>query len=62
MPMTNSKVELKLKWRKHCVLSVGINDNTDADSDNIIFPVKDTKLYIPLVTLLAKDSEKPSNS
>ena len=27
MALINCKVELKLKWTKHCVLSAGGNDN-----------------------------------
>ena len=30
------------------------NDTANADSNNIVFTVKDTKLYVPVVTL-AKD-------
>ena len=32
--------------------------NDDANSKNIFFTVKDTKLYAPVVTLSAKDSQK----
>ena len=42
--MINCKVELKLKWTKHCVLATGGNDNDDANSNNIICTIKDTKL------------------
>ena len=35
-------------------------DNTDANPDNIIFTIKDTKLYVPVVTLLAIDNQKLS--
>ena len=34
--------------------------NAEANSNNIIFAMKDTKLYIPAVTLSAKDIEKLS--
>ena len=36
------------------------NDNTDANPDNIIFTVKDTKLFVSIVILSAKDSQKLS--
>ena len=54
MPLINCKVELKLKWIKYCVLSLagtenGVNDNNN--TNNIIFTIKDTKLYVPVVTL-----------
>ena len=42
--LINSKVEWKLKWTKHWVLAIGGNDNDDANSNNIIFTIKDTKL------------------
>ena len=48
MPLINCKVELKLNWTNHCVLSAAGADNADANSNNIIFTIKDTKF-------LAKD-------
>ena len=33
-----------------------VNDNNNAN--NIIFTIKDTKLYIPVLNLSAKDNEK----
>ena len=42
MPLINCKVELKLKWTKHCVLSA-LGTALGADSDNINFTVEDTK-------------------
>ena len=58
MPLINCKVELKLKWTKYCVLSAVGNDNNDANSNNIIFIIKDTKLYVPVFTLSAKSNQK----
>ena len=37
------------------------NDNTNDNSNNIFFTVKDTKLYVPVVTLSVKDKQKVSN-
>ena len=54
MPLINCKVELKLKWTKYCVLSPASNDNNvdeNANANNIIFTIKGTKLYVPIVTL-----------
>ena len=51
MPLINCKVELKLKWAKYCVLSAAVN----ANADNIIFTIKDKKLYIPVINLSARD-------
>ena len=40
-------MELKLRWTKHCVLPVaGTNNANGNDDDNIIFTIKDTKLYV----------------
>ena len=50
---------IKFKWTKYCVLSVAGNDN-DNDGNNIIFKIKDAKLYVPVVTLSARDNQKLS--
>ena len=60
MLLINCKVELKLKWTNHCILSVNGNDNNDANSSNISFTIKGTKLYVPVVTLSAKGDQKRS--
>ena len=60
MPLTNCKIELKVKWTNHCVLPEFGADNADANSNNIIFTIKCTKVYIPVVTLSAKGNEKLS--
>ena len=54
VPLINCKVQLKLKWRKHYILPTGGNDNDDANSNNIISTIKDTKLYVPMVTFINK--------
>ena len=36
------------------------NNNANAESNNIIFIIKDTKLYVPVATLSAKDNQKLS--
>ena len=62
IPLINCKVELKLIWPKHCVLSVAGTDNANGynDDNNIIFTIKGTILYIPVVTLSARDNQKLS--
>ena len=60
MPLINWKFWLKLKWIKYCVLSAGGANNADAKPNNIIFTIKDTKFYIPVVTLSAKYNQKLS--
>ena len=52
------KVELKLKWRNHCVLGSYVTEKGDANSDNIIFTIKCTKLYVPVVILSTKENEE----
>ena len=58
MPSINCKVELKCKWYSYWVLSAAGNDNANDNDDNIIFTIKDTKLYVPVVTLSARDNQK----
>ena len=53
--LLNCKVELQLKWSSYCVLSAVDNDNANDNDDNIIFTIKDTKLYVSVVTLSARD-------
>ena len=60
MPLINFKVELKLKWTKYCVLSAAVNDNDNDRDGKIIFAIKDTKLYVPVVTLSARGNQKLS--
>ena len=59
MPLINCKIELKLKWKTLCVLSVLGADNNDAISNKIILTINDIKLYVPVITLLAKKNQKP---
>ena len=61
MLLINCKAELKLRWTKHCILSVAGTDNANGNDDkNIIFTIKDTKLYVPVITLTARDNQKLS--
>ena len=60
MPIINCTVELNRKWGNHCVLSAAGADNVAANSNRIIFTIKDTKLYVPVVTLSIKDNQKLS--
>ena len=53
--MINRKIELE--FRKHSVLFVLVNDNDNADANNIIFTIEGTELYAPVVTLLEKDNQ-----
>ena len=60
MPLSNCKVELKLRWMKYCVLSSAGVENDNPNSNNIIFTIKGTKLFVPIVTLSPKDNQKLS--
>ena len=40
--------------------AVGADNDDDADSNDVIFTITDTKLYVPIVTLSAKDNQKIS--
>ena len=60
MPSINCNVELKLKWAKYCGLSPVGADNANANPNNIIFTIKDRKLYDPVITFLAKGNKKLS--
>ena len=62
MPLINCKVELKLRWiiYIYCVLFADGRDNTNNNLDNIIFTLKDTVLYVPVVTLSERDNQKLS--
>ena len=50
MPLINCKVNLILIWSKDCVITNSTGEGK--------FPITETKLYVPVVTLSAKDNEK----
>ena len=58
MPLINCKIELKLKLAKYCFLAAAGADNRDANLNNIIFTIKDTKLFVLVVTLSARGNQK----
>ena len=60
MPLTNCKIELKNKWSKHFVLAAADSNNTGGNPDNIIFTIKDTRLYSSAVTSSEKENQKLS--
>ena len=55
MSLINCKIELRLRWTKHCVLSLLgyeiINNNANVDSNNIIVNIIDAKVYRPIIIL-----------
>ena len=52
MPLINCKVKLKIKWTKHCVLAAAGVDSVNNNNINIIFTIKYTKLYVPVVIII----------
>ena len=60
MPLINCQVELKVKWTICLdILSAAGSDNFNGKNANgIIFTIKETKLYVPVVTLSAIDKQK----
>ena len=61
MPLIGRKVEMKLNWTSHCFLSAlgsDNSDNADANSNNIIFTIKETKLYL-FSPFISKKQPKP---
>ena len=60
MPLINCKIELKLKSTNNCILSTAGADNGNANSSNFIFTIKNTKLYVHVVTWSARENKKLS--
>ena len=60
MPLINCKIELKIKWTNYCAFSAAGADNANINDDNFIFTIKETKLYVPVVTLSARENQKLS--
>ena len=68
IPLLNCEVELNLTWFKNCVLIGKSIREADYDVDpdvyqidnpeNAIFEIKDTKLYVPVVTLSKENDIK----
>ena len=60
MPLINCEVSLNLTWSEKCVITSLerreiANTRKDSSSTNATFKITDTKLYVPVVTLSAKD-------
>ena len=56
MPLINCKIHLEVNWNKNCAM---YDHDAYADGDNdynieITFLLKNTKLYVPIVTLSSK--------
>ena len=60
MPLINCEVSLILNWSRECVITsiekrVITNTRKDTSPANAEFHIKDTKLYVPVVTLSTRD-------
>ena len=60
----NCEIELILNWSKNCVLT-GMTRSNAQGNKPVIFPprgldfqIKDTKLYVPVITLLKENDIK----
>ena len=61
MPWINCKFELKIKWTNYCIISAAGADNVNNKDNNIIFTIKDIKLYVAVLTLSAENKQKLLN-
>ena len=55
MPLINSKIHLELNWNNNCVM-YGAEANADGNDRDTTFKTTNTKLYVPIVTLLTIDN------
>ena len=46
-------IHLELSWYKNCVLT-----DVNANAGNVEFKIKETKSYVPIVTLPTRDNAK----
>ena len=53
MPLINCEINLILAWSANCVIV-----STNVANQNATFAITDTKLYVPVVTLLTQDNVK----
>ena len=70
IPLMNCEINLILTWSENCVITSKTARDVDPDTDpavaavnnltNATFQIKDTNLYIPVVTLSAKNDNKIS--
>ena len=53
MPLINCEINFDLNWSENCVI---VATNTAAEATS--FPITDTKLYGPIVTLSTQDNAR----
>ena len=54
IPLVNDEINLILNWSDNCVIVSTVNAN-----QRTTFPIADTKLYVPVLTLANEDNKKP---
>ena len=60
MPLADWKVELKLKQTKYSAFIAAGDYNDNDNGNNIIFRIKDTKLYVSVLILSERDNQRLS--
>ena len=68
IPLINCEVSLTLTWSENCVITSNATREADPDADPVVdeinsptnatFKLKDTKLYVTVVTLSAENDNK----
>ena len=63
MPLITCRMPLILTWSRECVITsmewrIITNTRRDASPANATFQIKDTKFYVPVVTLSTEDGDK----
>ena len=53
MPLINCEISLQLKWSRKCIMVASTVNN-----QNPSFQINNTKLYVPVVTLLTQKKER----
>ena len=51
MPLINCETSLQFKWSRNCIIVAGTKNN-----ENPTFQINDTKVYVPVVTLLTEEN------
>ena len=68
MPLINCEISLNLTWSGNCVITSKATRDADPDANppvaainnptNATFKIKDTKLYVPVVTLSSENDKE----
>ena len=53
MPLINCEITLDLNWSEKCVITA-----TNVANQGTTFPITDTKLFVPIITLSTQDNAK----